>query len=315
MKKETKTTVDCVVVTYNRLKLLKECLAALENQTYRISNLYVVDNNSTDNTLAYLKGFSKEYKNLKIIHLNKNLGGAGGFNKGIKKFIENSDSDFAWIMDDDTIPNNDALEKLMDKVNSVSNLGFLASNIVWQDGTPAIMNIPTVSSSWNQNITKGLVQIKSASFVSILFPRKVIEKVGLPITDFFIWGDDVEYTLRISQAGYKGYLVNDSIAEHKIAKNIGVDIVNEENSNRIKRYYYSRRNAIFTERNRMSKAQLVKWLVKCCLVEPAKILAKAPNRKMLRIRTTYKGTIAGFFFNPKIETVKGNKANGNKKAQ
>ncbi|WP_304682057.1 glycosyltransferase family 2 protein [Lactobacillus taiwanensis] len=315
MKKETKTTVDCVVVTYNRLKLLKECLAALENQTYRISNLYVVDNNSTDDTLAYLKEFSKGYKNLKIIHLNKNLGGAGGFNKGIKKFIENSDSDFVWIMDDDTIPNNDALEKLMDKVNSVSNLGFLASNIVWQDGTPAIMNIPTVSSNWNQNITKGLVQIKSASFVSILFPRKVIEKVGLPITDFFIWGDDVEYTLRIFQAGYKGYLVNDSIAEHKIAKNIGVDIVSEENSNRIKRYYYSRRNAIFTERNRMSKAQLAKWLVKCCLVEPAKILAKAPNSKMLRIRTTYKGTIAGFFFNPKIETVKGNKANGNKKAQ
>lgn len=309
-----KKKVDCVVVTYNRLKLLKECLTALENQTYEITNLFVIDNNSTDNTLSFLKKFSKNNPNLKIIHLNKNLGGAGGFNKGMKRFIKDSESDFVWIMDDDTIPNNTALEKLMNNVDISSDLGFLASNIIWRDGTPAIMNVPTVTSNWNQNISKGLVQIKSASFVSILFPRKVIEKVGLPITDFFIWGDDVEYTLRISQAGYKGYLVNTSIAEHKIAKNIGVDIIKEENKNRIKRYYYSRRNAIFTERNRLSKTQLLKWLVKCCVIEPTKILFKAPNHKMLRIRTTYKGTVAGFFFNPKIEVVRGKKANGTKEA-
>lgn len=310
-----KKKVDSVVVTYNRLSLLKECLNALLSQNHPLNKIFVINNNSTDGTKSYLDEVSKKYPTIIPVHLKKNVGGAGGFNVGLKLFIKKSKADYVWIMDDDTIPKNDALEKLMDKVDSVTNLGFLASNIVWRDGTPAIMNIPTVSSSWNQNITKGLVQIKSASFVSILFPRKVIEKVGLPITDFFIWGDDVEYTLRISQAGYKGYLVNDSIAEHKIAKNIGVDIVSEENSNRIKRYYYSRRNAIFTERNRMSKAQLAKWLVKCCLVEPVKILAKAPNRKMLRIRTTYKGTIAGFFFNPKIETFREDKENGSKKAK
>ena len=314
MNKNKNYEVDCVVVTYNRLNLLKECLTAIENQTYKVKRLFVVDNNSTDDTLSFLKEFSKNNQNLRIIHLNKNLGGAGGFNKGIKNFIEESQSDFVWIMDDDTIPTDTALEKLMDKVDITDELGFLASHIVWKDGTPAVMNVPTVTSSWNQEISRGMVQIKSASFVSILFPRKVIKKMGLPITDFFIWGDDVEYTLRITQAGYKGYLVNKSIAEHKIAKNIGVDIVSEEDRKRIKRYYYSRRNAIFTERKRLPKSQFVKWLIKCCLIEPSRILFKSQDNKMLRIRTTYKGTLAGFFFNPKIEFAREKKRNGKTKA-
>ena len=104
-------TVDCVVVTYNRLDLLKECIHAIEKQTYPVNNFFIIDNCSTDNTWDYLKSIKRA--NIVPIRLRKNLGGAGGFNMGLKAFMNRSNSDYVWIMDDDTIPSFSALENLM----------------------------------------------------------------------------------------------------------------------------------------------------------------------------------------------------------
>ena len=108
---KNKKSVDCVVVTYNRLSLLKECIQAVKNQTYPIEHFFVIDNCSTDETWKYLQSI----KNEKIfpIRLHKNMGGAGGFNIGLKTFIKQSISNYVWIMDDDTIPSTTALEYIM----------------------------------------------------------------------------------------------------------------------------------------------------------------------------------------------------------
>ena len=50
--------VNCVVVTYNRLALLRECLAAIEKQTYPIHKVIVIDNCSTDGTEDFLKAYA-----------------------------------------------------------------------------------------------------------------------------------------------------------------------------------------------------------------------------------------------------------------
>ncbi len=47
--------INCVIVTYNRLSLLKECISALKNQTYKINKIYIINNNSTDGTSDYLQ--------------------------------------------------------------------------------------------------------------------------------------------------------------------------------------------------------------------------------------------------------------------
>ncbi|GMM13177.1 glycosyltransferase family 2 protein [Lactobacillus amylovorus subsp. animalium] len=296
--------VDCVVVTYNRLFLLKECLQALLNQTYSLNHIYVVNNNSTDHTSEYLDNIHEENKKIIPVNLKRNLGGAGGFNAGLKNFINNSDSDYIWVMDDDTIPSKSALEKLMSKLSLVSNLGFLCSNVRWKDNTSALMNIPQPERDWNELANKGLIKVKSASFVSILFPRNVIENVGYPITDFFIWGDDVEYTLRITSKKFEGYLVNSSLVEHKIKKNIGTDIILENDVNRIKRYYYANRNYIYTNKNLEGKKQFVKSLISKGIIEPVKILKYAKKHKVFKLKVSVTGTIKGLVFHPTVEQAK-----------
>ena len=112
--------------------------------------------NSSDDTWDYLRKSMTRYRNIVPIHLTKNVGGAGGFNQGIKCFMKESLSEYVWIMDDDTIPNEDALLNLIKQLNVTNNVGFWASNVRWRDNSPAKMNIPKASENWNEFIEQGL---------------------------------------------------------------------------------------------------------------------------------------------------------------
>ena len=108
MKKVSNKKIVAIVVTYNRCKLLEECIEALLNQLYDGLDVLVVDNNSDDGTEDFIK---KKYKNNKrIIYKNThaNLGGAGGFNFGMKEAIKLK-YNYLWLMDDDTIVKEDSL--------------------------------------------------------------------------------------------------------------------------------------------------------------------------------------------------------------
>ncbi|MDY4728900.1 MAG: glycosyltransferase family 2 protein [Lactobacillus amylovorus] len=304
--REHKTiSVDCVIVTYNRLELLKECIQAVENQSYPVNKVFVIDNNSSDDTWDYLRKSMTRYRNIVPIHLTKNVGGAGGFNQGIKCFMKESLSEYVWIMDDDTIPNEDALLNLIKQLNVTNNVGFWASNVRWRDNSPAKMNIPKASENWNEFIEQGLTEVDYASFVSIVIPRKVVQKVGYPVSDFFIWGDDVEYTSRVRKKGYKGFLVKDSIVEHRIKDNIATDIIAEKDKNRIKRYYFANRNNLYNAKKYASKTEYMNTLLHQFLVDPAKIIVSSRNYKLLRLSVNIKGNLAGVFFKPKIEKYNG----------
>ncbi|EPC85090.1 glycosyltransferase [Lacticaseibacillus rhamnosus] len=300
----TKIKVDCVVVTYNKLSLLKECLDAILNQTKLLNKIFVINNASTDGTQEYLDELQKKRSSIVPINSDRNLGGAGGFNKGLVSFINFSDSDFVWVMDDDTIPDHDALEKLITAKQKVDNkkIGYLSSNVRWIDGKAALMNIPIPSLEWNADADHGLVKVKSASFVSILFSREAIIQVGFPITQFFIWGDDVEFTQRMTKAGFSNYFVPDSFVIHKMKANVGTNIIDETQKSRIKRYYYANRNALYTKRKLEGSKGVLKELAKQ-VYSYFVIIFKKNAHSSYKLLCSFRGTVSGLFFNPVIEQV------------
>ena len=115
--------VNCVIVTYNRLALLKECLAAIEKQTYPIHKVIVIDNCSTDGTEEYLKAYAV-HPQFQVIRTEQNIGGAGGFSLGVKTSVLGG-GDYTWMMDDDTIPSPKALEALMQTATQSNDIGFV----------------------------------------------------------------------------------------------------------------------------------------------------------------------------------------------
>ncbi|WP_394205548.1 glycosyltransferase family 2 protein [Lactococcus chungangensis] len=298
--------VSAVVVTYNRIELLKENIESLLNQnTKSLNNIIIINNNSTDGTKEYLETINN--KCVKIYHLNENIGGAGGFNYGMRKFIEETTDDFVWIMDDDTIPKLNALSELILASDKIGAFGYLASNVRWINGEFAKMNIPSIDSkNWleKMDFDNAYPRIKKATFVSLLFSRSIIIKYGLPIKDFFIWGDDTEFTQRIS-INEPSYFVTKSVVIHKILKNEGSSIFEDSSDkSRLARYRYGFRNGYYTSKKNGKNALAIQWLyVAKTLI---KLMFFKTTNRYFKIKILFKGTVQGFFFNPLVEKLQEN---------
>ncbi|NRN87634.1 hypothetical protein IMAU30077_01372 [Lactobacillus helveticus] len=287
-----------IVVTFNRKYLLKECIKKLQVQTHK-ADIIIIDNMSTDGTSEMLKPFI-DAKQIIYHSTGKNIGGAGGFNEGIKLAYELGYKYF-WLMDDDCLPTKDALKNLKLIANRLDdNFGFLCSKVLWIDNSVCQMNIPKVSLSKKVNdFCDDLVPIKMGTFVSFYVNRKVVKEIGLPIKDFFIWGDDLEYSQRISNK-YSSYLVNTSIVIHETKNNSGSNVAIDD-FQRIKRYRLSYRNEAVLFREAGIKGKIYQYLR--IGLHIGRVIFKSPDHKWDRLKTIIIGTKDGHNFYPKIEKV------------
>lgn len=292
--------VIAVVVTYNRLDLLKGNIQCLLSQSVKLKKIIIVDNASTDGTKDYLKTLHSDV--FFVIFSQQNEGGAGGFYRGIKKASEIG-CDAVWIMDDDTYPTQSALEKLTDDYRYLlekdCNVGFVTSNVLFKDDKPCLMNISNTVHVWNEFIDRGLVRVSHSSFVSMLIPYNVIADVGLPIKEFFIWGDDGEYSTRIA-AKYQGFISGNSTVHHMMKENVGVNIFNTP-KDRINRFYFFYRNWMFTNTIRGRTAKRI--FLRDTYILIYKICASNTPYKSLKIRTILKGLHDGKKFDAHIDYV------------
>lgn len=290
-------TIAAVVVTYNRLVLLKECLDAISRQTYQVSSIIVVNNASTDGTTEFLQQIDD--KQLVVKSFEKNIGGAGGFAEGIS-IATKMGVDAIWIMDDDTIPQADALHYLVRILSNKKNIGFVNSKVVWTDGSIHQMNIPGYVH--HDDLGGGIYAVRSASFVSLLVPSKIVREVGLPYREFFIWVDDAEFTSRIVKAGYKGYFTTSSVVVHKTATNYGASIKTATPESAWKFYYYMR-NGMFASRG--EKPWIV-WFFKHLnhlRLDIHRTRNMDPKLKTLLKKNLWRGFVDGLTFSPRKEFV------------
>lgn len=292
-----KGMVGIVIVTFNRLSLLKEAVEAIRSQTYKNYELIVVDNGSTDNTSDWLKQQNDIYT-----ISQDNCGGAGGFFTGMKYVSEHRKYDYCWIMDDDTICNKFALEYLVSSFKKINNIGFVCSIVSGTMGEQ--MNVPGIDSSVSKNgypctfeqlYENNMIRVKYATFVSVLTSCENIREFGLPIRQFFIWGDDIEYTLRLSSIK-KCYLVGTSHVIHKRIITGNLNIVHETNPNRINNFFYSYRNSIYIARKYYSKFESLKLAYKFF----KELMAVMRKGKLRHCNIIIKGIYAGIRFNPNI---------------
>ncbi|MDO5344501.1 MAG: glycosyltransferase [Lachnospiraceae bacterium] len=295
-----KNQTACIVVTYNRKALLASNLQALRNQKEK-GDIFVIDNGSTDGTRELL---SEWIERKEIIYKNtgKNLGGAGGFAFGIAEAVRCGYS-YLWIMDDDTIPYPDALASLLGKAKRLNGeFSFLCSVVKWKDGSFCRMNLPVFSDQWPDQICEekeGLISVCSCSFVSCLINAEYIKKAGLPIAEFFIYGDDAEYTERLSGLA-DAYLDLTSFAEHRTPANISDDI-SRESRERLGRYYYRYRNCFYIAKKKGRKDVLHYLYITCKML--VKILLFSENCRWKRISVLLSGVFAGISFHPVIQYV------------
>jgi len=283
-----------IIVTFNRKSLLINCLDAIANQTRLPDKIILIDNASTDGTrnLLHEQGYFDNDK-IDYIRLDKNIGGAGGFHTGMKLAYDQG-YEWIWVMDDDTIPTSSALEALLTVAESPRGLTqpvLLASKVLWTDNSLHLMNRPRFFvdrvEQFLEAAAKGLLLLRSSSFVSLMIHRDAIQKYGLPLKHYFIWNDDAEFTARILRFE-TGYLIPESIVYHKTTENYTIL------ANNSGRYYYHIRNTIFMLKNQSwdfpEKVKL--FLVLCWYTVK---YMRSNNYNLASITSVMRGIIDGTF--------------------
>ena len=258
-------TVAAIVVTYNRRKLLLECLNAILAQTKPVDRIIVIDNKSTDGTHENLREYGYlDNQLIDYVRLADNIGGAGGFFEGIKRAYE-AGYDYFWIMDDDGLPDAGCLARLFSVV-SMEGLSYAAPNLI-DDSERSHFYVRLKYAK-----TK-IVNFRGGPFNGVLIGREIVHAVGFPMKNYFIWGDEYEYTNRIQDAGFPMVMVSDAIHRHRST---------EFSYGNCPRPYHLVRNSIYTIRlskglyvsKRVMKLQLLQVVVKLMVYGAIKLNVK-----------------------------------------
>lgn len=217
-----------VVVTYNRLELLKECLAQVERQTVPAKKIIVVNNASTDGTEEFLREQKEKCGHYRILTCAENLGGAGGFEKGIQEAAEEPAA-CILLIDDDAVLENNYMEKIMEARREHPEYQAFAGTVI---------TAGKIDTFHRRNIERPGLRLKNcpencytglragqpfacdiASFCGMVVDRELVRKAGLPCSEYFIWFDDTEYSMRINR--YTRFLViPDAKLNHKTAAEV-----------------------------------------------------------------------------------------------
>ena len=210
--------VAAIIATYNRRRDLEKCLDALSVQTTPPDAVYIIDNDSTDDTAEKIQ--PRLTDRVKYFRMSANLGSAGGFRRGMELAF-NDGYDWLWITDNDSAPSRNSLEQLMNVALANPEVMALApKKLLESDGS--LLKCDTI---WDRATNTArtptdreyrecpLIEVDWVSNTGLLVSRNAVLTVGHLRADLFAFGEDVEYCLRI-RSHSRILLVTDSIVIH-----------------------------------------------------------------------------------------------------
>ena len=123
-------TIGVIIPNYNSGIYIKRCLDSLLEQEYRVNEIIVVDDCSTDESTKIVKEYTKKYNNIILLENEKNMGVSYSRNRG----IENTKSEYIMFCDSDDWYEKQATKKMMEKVEDGADFVFVGYYITYKDG-------------------------------------------------------------------------------------------------------------------------------------------------------------------------------------
>jgi GT2 family glycosyltransferase len=251
-----------------------------------VARIVIVDNNSIQESSFQLKNLANKYVGkIALISLDKNHGSAGGFKKGLSFAAEQPDCEFIWMLDDDNLPAADALNQLLNSYREINQNCCLVS--LRKNRTPyrKVFNRIDVkrkfhpyNSFMDYNVVHqirkkflyslkreklDLIPIPYGPYGGMFFRKKMLEVIGYPNEEMFLYMDDHEFSHRIIKAGLNIFLNRKSTIEDMEVSWHGVRkyrffsrfmlVINGDET----KTYYLFRNLIYFENKYYVKNQLL----------------------------------------------------------
>lgn len=223
---EGNPTISIIIPNWNGKQFLKGCLDSLRGQTFKDFEIIVVDNNSDDDSVSFVK---ENYPEVRIIELDTNKGFAGGVNEGIKA----SKGDLIFLLNNDTVVDLNCLQVLHEAAVKNPNVGFFATKMIFHGINPPVINAAGDAFGIDgaaRNIGYKEIDVRQydkerevfgACAGAALYKRKMFDEIGLFDEDFYIILEDVDLDFRAQLAGYRCLYVPSAVVYHIHAGSMG----------------------------------------------------------------------------------------------
>jgi len=215
--------VYILVLNWNAYRHTISCVHSLLKLKYPNFKIVLIDNASGDNSEAFLRA---EFPDIDFIQSGSNLGYAGGNNVGLRYALEHG-ADYIWILNNDTRVDPLALTALVEVMESNPEVGASGSKI-YNMSDPKILEFTGgfIDFVRGTNTVRGYLCVDEGQYdqkecvefltgCSFLVRASVVHSVGLIIEDYFLYYEDVEWSWRICEAGFKLMYVPESKLWHQ----------------------------------------------------------------------------------------------------
>jgi len=221
-----KASITVIIATYNAEDYIDSCVNSLLMQEYTNFNILIIDNNSTDKTKDLIREYIRVRENIILFENQGNFGFSKACNIGIKYALGNLASDFVLLLNQDTIVQKNLLKVLL-FWHERKGTGAYCPKIllrknskIWWIGSKFfslgdLLKNPKLSVSYHIDKEKEdnfffeqPLEREAITGCALFMPRKLIEDVGLFDERFFMYGEDLDYSLRSKAKGYKLFIIS-----------------------------------------------------------------------------------------------------------
>lgn len=245
--------VSIVVLNWNGWEDTLACLESLATLTYPNFNVVLVDNGSTDDSLAHLRPYAAPYR-LTLLENGSNLGFAEGNNVGIRHATD-SGADYIFLLNNDAVVGPQTVSRLVEAAETHPDGAFFSPKIYyfsepemlwyagarWNEDWMDFEHIgqKTVDQDENEHVVGTDYASGCAMFVRV----EAIRKIGLMDKKFFLTYEESDWCYRGRKTGWKSYLVNGAKVWHKVSASFGGA------QSPLQQYFYTRNLLLFGERH------------------------------------------------------------------
>lgn len=246
-------TVTIVIPNYNGISFLKPCLSSLERQTFSDFSILLVDNGSTDASVAYVTEY---FPSVTCITLKENMGFSYAVNIGIK----HADSPYVFLLNTDTVLTPDALSHMVQQIESSEQIFSVSAKMLQFhdpqriDTTGDFYTICGYAFCRGQGMQASCyphsTRIFSACAGAALYRRSIFDQIGLFDERFFAYLEDVDIGYRARLFGWENVYCPDAIIYHVGGGTSGHGYTPFK-------VYHSARNNLFLLKKNMTLLQFV----------------------------------------------------------
>jgi GT2 family glycosyltransferase len=245
IEKTIQPFVYIILLNWNGKEDTLECLRSLEKINYPNYRICLVDNASSDGSVAAVRS---AYPDVEIIENSENLRFAEGNNVGIRHALKRG-ADYVLLLNNDTKVDPEFLQAMVSFADTDSAVGMVGPKIYYYDQPNLIWSAGGEICFWRGRIAhRGLRQKNSEKFneifevdyltgCTLLVKKEVIEKVGLLDSSYYIYTEDADWCERAKRAGFKLFFVPQAKVWHKISSTSGGGLTAYKTFHKVKSNY------------------------------------------------------------------------------